>query len=191
MRIKCKIRAGRKAIVGGILLPLICFGTALNAAPLESEDCVRIEGEYKTLKKNPNVKHMSKGFEWVKANSSQLDLGPIKQFIELQEQLKFRCPQQVVAIPTTKKNKQEAEKARMKAENAKLQIPLPQRKSLTVSEEPALIKVKIIPVKRKPSKKKKKVKTTDNQASFFDSFFSDEAETSSIKPKTTKKAKTN
>ena len=169
------------------------FTLPLSAAPLSAEECSDIKVRYEALKTNETVKQMSKGFEWVKANISGEALLPIQQYLKLQEQLRFRCKAKIAAKPTTKKNLKEAKKVRdakiAAKKKAELNIPVPERKQLSVTEEPEPVKIKIVPLKRKPVKKKKKLKTTEAEPGFFDSFFSEEEETGSTKPKTSKKAK--
>lgn len=62
------------------------------AGPLPKERCNALQSLYISLKKTKQVQQMSKGFEWVKANIKGDQLITIKNFIETEEQLKFRCP---------------------------------------------------------------------------------------------------
>lgn len=64
----------------------------LNAASLKKEDCAALQSLYKNLRLTDEVKAMTKGFEWVKENIKGDKLITIKNFIETEEQLKFRCP---------------------------------------------------------------------------------------------------
>ncbi len=121
-----------------IVLSVLSFGTSclfvspLLAAKLSKEECKTLSNQLKELKKQPAVKNMAKGFEWVKANMAPEELGPIRAYLELEETLKFRCRY---------KGKNKAKKSVVKPET---------KKAAGKSKHPPL------PVKkRKPVPKKK------------------------------------
>lgn len=66
-------------------------GTAM-AASLPSKRCAALHALYMNLRQTDEVKSMTKGFEWVKENIKGDKLITIKNFIETEEQMKFRCP---------------------------------------------------------------------------------------------------
>jgi|GEM_PF-3846377 len=115
---------------------------SVSAKPLAKNECKTLKTKLKTLKASPAVINMTKGFEWVKENMKGDDLLPIKEFIETEEQYKFRCPQ-----PRKKK----APKPKTKK--------LDPKKVLVDKKTKSKIKVKTIKTK---VQKKKKVKTKKN-----------------------------
>ena len=126
------------------ILALIIFSMSVtqsqtvNAKPLAKKECKALQTKLKTLKTTPAVMNMSKGFEWVKANMKGDELLPIKEFIETEEQYKFRCPQ-----PRKKK----APKPKPKTANADA------KKAVVDNNKKTNVKK---PVKKKADKAKKK-----------------------------------
>lgn len=126
------------------ILALIIFSMSVtqsqtvNAKPLPKKECKALQTKLKTLKTTPAVMNMSKGFEWVKANMKGDELLPIKEFIETEEQYKFRCPQ-----PRKKK----APKPKPKTANADA------KKAVVDNNKKTNVKK---PVKKKADKAKKK-----------------------------------
>ncbi len=126
----------------------------VSAKPLAKKECKTLKSKIKTLKATPAVMNMSKGFEWVKDNMKGDDLLPIKEFIETEEQYKFRCPQpRKKKAPKPKPKKVDAKKnlvdkkAKSKAKTEKkVQKTKPKKKK----------KTKKSTTKKKPVKKKKK-----------------------------------
>jgi hypothetical protein len=102
--------SGRKAlgIVIALLLPaVIAAGTASSLAPrasaagLDKEACGTLALELKGLQALKVEELMAKGPDWAVANLSQGDLNLIQRFIEVDEQIKFRCksPSMLVKLP--------------------------------------------------------------------------------------------
>lgn len=91
---KSAFSSARGGLAVGLALLLAASGVtgAAKAGPLPKERCSDLQALYMNLKKTEQVKQMSKGFEWVKANIKGDQLVTIKNFIETEEQLKFRCP---------------------------------------------------------------------------------------------------
>lgn len=71
---------------------LLIGSESARAASLNKDECIKLLSLYKNLRKTEEVKAMTKGFEWVKENIKEEKLVTIKNFIETEEQLKFRCP---------------------------------------------------------------------------------------------------
>ncbi len=145
-----------------IVLSILAFGfsgffvSASQAAKLGKEDCKALSEQLKELKKHPAVKNMAKGFEWIKANMEPEDLAPIKTYLEVDEQVKFRCP---------KKRKPKAKTVKAK--------PGVKQKAVS-SKDPAKKNKKKKPVRKKTKKvNKKQVKKTSNVGSgnFLEEFF--------------------
>lgn len=145
-----------------ILFSVLSFGVStlfvspILAAKLSKEECKVLSDQLKELKKQPAVKNMAKGFEWVKANMEPEELTPIKTYLELDEQLKFRCP---------KKRKPKA-----KTVNTK---PKVKQKAVGSKEPDKQVKKKKPVQKKKKKVKKKQVKKTSNVSSgnFLEEFF--------------------
>lgn len=70
---------------------LFCGLAPAKAGPLDSKTCQDLGAQRDALKKLGIENEMAKGADWARANLSAGDLNLIKQFIELNEQLKFRC----------------------------------------------------------------------------------------------------
>lgn len=89
--------------------------SSAEAKQLNKKECKVLKGKLKTLKATPAVLNMSKGFEWVKENVKGDDLLPIKDFLETEEQYKFRCPQpRKKKAPVHKKKKLKTAKSKLK-----------------------------------------------------------------------------
>lgn len=74
-----------------------------NAKPLSADKCKELIEQQKTLQKDPIVIQMEKGFEWVKENIKGDALSPIKQYLDVSDQLNFRCPNKSKPKKTAKK----------------------------------------------------------------------------------------
>jgi peptidoglycan hydrolase CwlO-like protein len=76
-------------VAGGLLLGA---QTAVGS-PLDSEACTRLKDEEAQLVKAGAKSNMERGPVWAKANLAPEKLKEIEHYIELQEQILFRCPQ--------------------------------------------------------------------------------------------------
>jgi hypothetical protein len=77
-----------------LLAALLGAGTALSqarAAPLDADTCGKLMVEQGALEKAGIEQEMSKGAEWAKANLGLERLNQVRRFIELEEQILFRC----------------------------------------------------------------------------------------------------
>ncbi|MEJ2117988.1 MAG: hypothetical protein P8Y36_08835 [Alphaproteobacteria bacterium] len=87
----------RFLIVRACIACLICgaalAGSAveLQAKPLDKEACKKLQSEKKSLITKGIPKQMARGALWAKANLSSSQLGLIKHYLTVDEQLKFRC----------------------------------------------------------------------------------------------------
>ncbi len=61
------------------------------AAPLDKNSCAKLALEMQNMKMLEVDKLMEKGPSWAAAHLSSADLSLVKQYIDLDEQLKFRC----------------------------------------------------------------------------------------------------
>lgn len=89
--------------LGRILLLLALLAAALvqaRAAPLDAESCAKLMNEHGQLEQAGVEADMAKGPEWGKANLLPEKLDRIRRFIEIEEQLLFRCRQKsLVTLP--------------------------------------------------------------------------------------------
>ena len=89
--------------LGRILLLLPLLAAALvqaRAAPLDAESCAKLMNEHGQLEQAGVEADMAKGPEWGKANLLPEKLDRIRRFIEIEEQLLFRCRQKsLVSLP--------------------------------------------------------------------------------------------
>jgi hypothetical protein len=65
--------------------------TQARAAPLDAETCAKLQGEQERLENAGVEKDMAKGPAWAKANLAPEKLNLVQRFIEIEEQLLFRC----------------------------------------------------------------------------------------------------
>jgi len=86
--------------VAMLILMLAAPGAA--AAPLPPDACVTLRSEYGTLVAGGAKSDMDRGPEWAKANLSPDRLGKIERLIAVEEQLSFRCGDQMTARPNLK-----------------------------------------------------------------------------------------
>lgn len=60
-------------------------------APLDKDACTNLSQEMQNLKALDVDKLMEKGPEWAISNLSQTDLNLVRRYIDVDEQIKFRC----------------------------------------------------------------------------------------------------
>ncbi|HZV21734.1 MAG TPA: hypothetical protein VE986_09345 [Hyphomicrobiales bacterium] len=70
-------------------LTLISFSA--EAAPLDKNACARLAQDLQNMKAIEVDKLMEKGPAWAASHLSATDLNLIRQYIDLDEQMKFRC----------------------------------------------------------------------------------------------------
>ena len=182
----------RTLVQGGLLLiGIVLFITTIQsptkAEILSIEACQALADKRKVLREEEAVKAMQKGFEWVKANIKGNDLQPIKAYIEIEEQLKFRCP----------KKRQKTKRKTKTQPKQMVRISLPIKKPANADEkapnikpEPAKKPVRKTPVKAKPAKKNSHVTPPENQAiTLLESFFGQETPPPSKPKKLQKQSK--
>lgn len=88
--------SGRIAgVVAGLLLAATLIGLpphVSEGAALDPESCARLKTEQETLEKAGLKEIAAKGPDWAKANLAAEKINEIKRWIEVDEQLLFRCP---------------------------------------------------------------------------------------------------
>jgi hypothetical protein len=84
-----------------LLAPLAALLVEARAAPLDAESCAKLMNEHGQLEQAGVEADMAKGPEWGKANLLPEKLDRIRRFIEIEEQLLFRCRQKsLVTLPS-------------------------------------------------------------------------------------------
>ena len=73
-----------------------------SAAPLDEESCQRLRTEKEALTVLGIDKYFEHGSDWVKANLTAADFNLVKRYVNVFEQLKFRCPVEPVKNATIK-----------------------------------------------------------------------------------------
>jgi hypothetical protein len=109
------------------------------AAPLDAEDCEKLQQEHVELTKTGVKQDMAKGPDWAAANLARDRLDRIQRMIEVEEQVAFRCPQPKPAKAAAKE-KPPAPKAqsagRTKAEPGDEAVPLPAKSPVAKAARP-------------------------------------------------------
>jgi hypothetical protein len=82
---------------------LLGIATSAVAAPLDPQACAALKTEYDGLVSAGVKSDMDRGPDWAKTNNLAPDrLGKIERLMALQEQLSFRCGEQLTARPNLK-----------------------------------------------------------------------------------------
>jgi hypothetical protein len=84
------------ALVALAALAALAALTQARAAPLDAENCAKLQGEQERLENAGVEKDMAKGPAWAKANLGPEKLNLVQRFIEIEEQLLFRCRNKVI-----------------------------------------------------------------------------------------------
>ena len=88
----------RFSICALLACAFITAGTgSLSANPLDEATCERLRSERKALSVLGIDKFFDQGADWVSGNLTAADLNLVKRYVNVFEQLKFRCPAQRVA----------------------------------------------------------------------------------------------
>jgi hypothetical protein len=111
----------------------LCLAAApAVAAPLDPETCANLKKEYDGLVAAGAKSDMDRGPEWAKANLAPDRLGRIERLIGVEEQLSFRCGDQLTARPALKELPRPES-----GMGAVSNIPLPKRKNLEAARKHA------------------------------------------------------
>ncbi len=82
------------AVMAGLAVAL--GFTPAQSAPLDEAVCKDLDAQQKQLELQGIKEDLAKGPEWAKTNLTMARLAVVKQYIELKEQVAFRCPSLVV-----------------------------------------------------------------------------------------------
>lgn len=86
-------------VFAGILTICVVFSSGLqmaSASPLDEESCQRLRTEKEALSVLGIDTYFERGAEWVKTNLTAADYNLVKRYVNVFEQLKFRCPAEPV-----------------------------------------------------------------------------------------------
>ena len=78
------------------------FAPSAEAAPLEPEACTALKTELQSLLAAGAKSDMDRGPEWAKANLTPDKMAKVERLIAVEEQLSFRCGEQLTARPALK-----------------------------------------------------------------------------------------
>jgi hypothetical protein len=136
-----------------VLAGCVSGASSLAADPLDKPACDRLQAEKQTLVVLGVDKEYTKGPEWAKANLAPSELNLLKRYIDLDEQLKFRCGLAMVTlqIPDEPEDGPDDDSAPGAANGA---VPLPERRDAALAKpaaKPAIAPVKTQPAAAKPS----------------------------------------
>ncbi len=95
-------------------------GAPAFSAPLDKEACANLSQELQNLKALDVDKLMEKGPEWAISNLSQSDLNLVRRYIDVDEQIKFRClpPSSLVHLKAPESDEDEDAPEKPAAEGA-------------------------------------------------------------------------
>ena len=83
-----------------LLIALVASLAHASAAPLDADTCAKLQSEQEQLENAGVEKDMAKGPAWAKDNLPYDKLVRVKRFIEIEEQLLFRCRNKaIVKLP--------------------------------------------------------------------------------------------
>lgn len=76
---------------------LIALGITIPAAagPLDEGSCERLRMEQEALTVLGIDRYFNNGADWVKSNLTSADMNLVQRYVNVFEQLKFRCPERV------------------------------------------------------------------------------------------------
>ena len=135
-----------------LLAGWLAGASGLSADPLDKAACDRLQAEKQTLVVLGVNKEFTKGPEWAKANLAQSELNLLKRYIDLDEQLKFRCGLAMVTlqIPDEPEDGPDDDSAPGAGNGT---VPMPERRDAALAKpagKPAIPPVKTQPAAAKP-----------------------------------------
>lgn len=141
----------RRRTIGALALLAGCLPGApgVSADPLDKPACERLQAEKQTLVVLGVDKEFTKGPEWAKANLAPSELNLLKRYIDLDEQLKFRCGLAMVTLQIPDEPEDGPD-----ADAAPGAVPIPERRDAALAKpaaKPATAPVKTQPAAAKPS----------------------------------------
>jgi len=70
---------------------MLAISVNAHAKPLEYDYCQELKSEKRTLRNEGVEVNMRRGPDWAKANLTDKDLGRIRRYLTVEEQIQFRC----------------------------------------------------------------------------------------------------
>jgi len=77
--------------LGAAVCGLLALPAPSIAAPLDKDSCAKLTQDMQNMKMLEVDKLMEKGPSWAASHLTSADLSLVRQYIDLDEQLKFRC----------------------------------------------------------------------------------------------------
>ena len=77
--------------------PALSLGAIAVAEPLAKEACAKLEVDRQKLNTPKMQAALEQGPDWVKNHLNEADIEKVREFLLVEEQLKFRCRESVVA----------------------------------------------------------------------------------------------
>ena len=108
------------------LAVLLLTPLAASANPLDDQACQRLRTERQALTALGIDKHVEKGAGWAKERLTVADLHLVKRYLDVFEQIKFRCEKIVAVVEPEEKDEDDDEDA---AAAGGASPPLPERKN--------------------------------------------------------------
>jgi hypothetical protein len=121
--------------------------SGLSADPLDKPACDRLQSEKQTLAVLGVDKEFAKGPDWAKANLAQSELNLLKRYIDVDEQLKFRCGLAMVTLQLPDEPEDGPDDDSAPANGGT--VPIPERRDAAMAKPAA--KPAIAPVKTQPA----------------------------------------
>ena len=104
--------------------------------PLDEDGCRRLEIERQALTVLGIDKYFENGAEWAKTNLTVADLNLVKRYLNVYEQLKFRCKEEIEIVDSDEDGDEEGEGDDTVSTGPV--PPLPERKSKEVGKAAAI-----------------------------------------------------
>jgi hypothetical protein len=134
-----------------VLAAGLSWSSSLSADPLDKPACERLQSEKQTLIVLGVDKEFARGPEWAKANLAQSELNLLKRYIDIEEQLKFRCGLAVVTLQIPDEPEDGPDDDSAPAGNDA--VPMPERRDAALAKpapKPAVAPVNTQPAAAKP-----------------------------------------
>lgn len=144
-------RAARMG-TGTIGLWVALLAMPAGAAPLDADACTRLKQEQAGLVAGGAKGDMARGPDWAKANLSGDKLKQIERYIDVEEQILFRCPQPKPPLERAEKTEPAAEKGAAPAKAAKAAVPPAKEKAAEPAASAAKPKAAAAAAKAAPEK---------------------------------------
>ena len=132
-----------------LLTACVAASSAAFAAPLDKGACEQLQAERATLVGLRIDQVFARGPDWAKANLTPPDLDLVKRYIDLDEQLKFRCGLLAVVTLQVPEEPEDGPDDEASAPAGGGSAPAPKRKNAAVAKPAG--KAAVAPVKTQPA----------------------------------------